>query len=149
MGRYVAKRKLESDLQGSKRRFANMIGGQELKPDSETVSGHSDAMKRINGGGLTPKTPGHFKIGIVGSGVAIDWINETIAKEKGSKHLNISYEILDSSNEKRFGGRLYTHRFSEDGVHDYYDIGAMRYPKNAVMDKYATNQLFKCREQWT
>lgn len=39
---------------------------------------------------------------------------------------HISYEILESS--KRTGGRVYTHRFGP-GEKDYYDVGAMRFPK--------------------
>lgn len=39
---------------------------------------------------------------------------------------DLTYEILEASS--RVGGRLFTHHFSSD-KHDYYDVGAMRYPK--------------------
>lgn len=45
----------------------------------------------------------------------------------------LSYEILEADN--RVGGRVYTHRFSS-AIHDYYDIGAMRFPKVPIMEKY-------------
>ncbi|EXF84028.1 flavin containing amine oxidoreductase [Colletotrichum fioriniae PJ7] len=146
---FVAQWKLENDLQASKAGYVDLIGdNNQLKPESETVSGLADNLKHVTGGGVIPEKPGHFNVGIVGAGaaglftaLAIDWINDTIAKEKGPGHLNITYEILEASDEERFGGRLYTHRFSKDGVHDYYDVGAMRFPRNAVMDR--TFSLFK------
>ena len=45
----------------------------------------------------------------------------------------LSYEILEGNT--RFGGRVYTHRFS-DKKHDYYDVGAMRFPDIPIMKKY-------------
>ena len=49
--------------------------------------------------------------------------------------INVDYEILDCNTENRLGGRLYTHYFSEDteDSHDYYDVGAMRFPDIPVM----------------
>lgn len=44
----------------------------------------------------------------------------------------LSYEILEADN--RVGGRIYTHRFSK-AKHDYYDVGAMRFPKIDIMKK--------------
>jgi hypothetical protein len=41
--------------------------------------------------------------------------------------------------EQRFGGRLFTYKFSEKddrypiGTHDYYDVGAMRFPDVKTM----------------
>ncbi|CAH0057797.1 unnamed protein product [Clonostachys solani] len=51
---------------------------------------------------------------------------------------NLTYDILESSS--RVGGRVLTHKFS-DAPHDYYDIGAMRYPQIPIMDR--TFDLFK------
>ncbi|KAJ0295751.1 hypothetical protein Brms1b_013758, partial [Colletotrichum noveboracense] len=92
--------------------------------------------------GLIPPRHGHFKVGIVGAGAAglftaltLDWINDTIEKYKGVGKLKIEYEILEAASEDRFGGRLYTHHFSKDGTHDYYDVGAMRFPENDVMQR--------------
>ncbi|KAK2008684.1 hypothetical protein LZ32DRAFT_566133 [Colletotrichum eremochloae] len=140
--KFVAQQKLESDLQGSKLSYTNILDNKELKPEAETVSGLAQTLKSVTGGGVIPEKPGHFNIGIVGSGVAglftalaIDWINETIEGQKGPGHLKITYEILEASDQKRVGGRLYTHRFSKDGVHDYYDVGAMRFPNNEIMKR--------------
>jgi monoamine oxidase len=51
---------------------------------------------------------------------------------------NLSYDILEA--DHRVGGRMYTHYFS-DTKHDYYDIGAMRFPQIPIMDR--TFDLFK------
>lgn len=73
-------------------------------------------------------------VAIVGGGISglyTAWI---------CQHLGISWHIYEA-NPERLGGRLYTYWFdessaSEDPVrHDYYDIGAMRYPYTPVMDR--------------
>jgi hypothetical protein len=51
---------------------------------------------------------------------------------------NLSYDILEA--DDRVGGRMKTHYFS-DTEHDYYDIGAMRFPQIPIMDR--TFDLFK------
>ena len=75
-----------------------------------------------------------YKICIVGAGVAglftamiIDQLNEKF-------NLGFEYDILEAADETRFGGRLYTHRFT-DNLHDYYDIGAMRFPEISIMER--------------
>ena len=45
----------------------------------------------------------------------------------------LSYEVLEA--DDRMGGRIYTHRFS-NAKHDYYDVGAMRFPDITIMGKY-------------
>ncbi|MCJ1395738.1 hypothetical protein MMC18_008624 [Xylographa bjoerkii] len=87
----------------------------------------------------TDRSP--FKVCIIGAGVAglftamtIDYLNDKVPG------LNIQYDILEAGKEDRFGGRLYTHKFS-DKLHDYYDVGAMRFPKITIMDR--TFDLFK------
>lgn len=45
----------------------------------------------------------------------------------------LEYKILESSN--RVGGRIYTHYFTEE-KHQYYDVGAMRYPRIPLMKSY-------------
>ncbi|KAK0119690.1 hypothetical protein ONS95_011126 [Cadophora gregata] len=42
----------------------------------------------------------------------------------------LEYEILESSN--RVGGRIYTYHFTKE-KHQYYDVGAMRYPRIQLM----------------
>ncbi|KAM4061568.1 flavin containing amine oxidoreductase [Hirsutella rhossiliensis] len=72
-------------------------------------------------------------------------IFEEIGRRPESRILNldIDYEILDST--QRIGGRVYTHRFDEKrwnaskpgqpDYYDYYDVGAMRFPGLAWMDR--------------
>ena len=51
----------------------------------------------------------------------------------------LSYDILEA--DSRVGGRIYTHHFSGE-KHDYYDVGAMRFPRiPGIMDR--TFQLFE------
>ena len=76
-----------------------------------------------------------YKVGIVGAGVAglftamtIDYLNEKVP------NLGFTYELLEAAPETRFGGRLYTHKFS-DAPHDYYDVGAMRFPDIPIMKR--------------
>jgi len=68
--------------------------------------------------------PKALKICIVGAGVA--GLYTALMLEK----LGIDYEILEASN--RSGGRIFTHHFTKND-HDYYDIGAMRFPDNPIM----------------
>ncbi|GKT70590.1 hypothetical protein ColTof4_03013 [Colletotrichum tofieldiae] len=138
---FVAQRMLEKDAKTSIDKTRGLFK-DKFQSGAESVTGLAEITKLATGGGVIPPKHGHFNVGIVGSGVAglftaltIDWINDTIEKHKGPGHLKITYEILEAADEKRFGGRLYTHRFTEGGVHDYYDVGAMRFPKNAVMDR--------------
>ncbi|KAL8853737.1 MAG: hypothetical protein Q9221_001380 [Calogaya cf. arnoldii] len=53
-------------------------------------------------------------------------------------HLGVTYDILEAS--PRPGGRVLTHYFSTR-KHDYYDIGAMRFPNVPPMER--TFDLFK------
>ncbi|KAL8954714.1 MAG: hypothetical protein Q9193_007122, partial [Seirophora villosa] len=53
-------------------------------------------------------------------------------------HLSIPYDILEAA--PRPGGRILTHYFSTQ-KHDYYDIGAMRFPNVPPMER--TFDLFK------
>lgn len=67
-----------------------------------------------------------FNVGIIGAGMTGLYTAMIL------KSLGIKYEILEAS--KRPGGRVYTHYFDEekrDG--DYYDVGAMRFPKIPIM----------------
>lgn len=56
--------------------------------------------------------------------------------------MGIDYEIFEASD--RPGGRVYTHHFpetSEKKTYDYYDVGAMRFPRIKIMDR--TFALFR------
>jgi len=67
----------------------------------------------------------------------IDKLNERF------EGLNISYDLLEATGPSLLGGRLYTHRFTENPLeHQYYDIGAVRFPKNEVMDRWVLGVTF-------
>ncbi|RGP60971.1 hypothetical protein FSPOR_10284 [Fusarium sporotrichioides] len=145
--RYVAKRAFDEDIKSASKR---LIEAQKVNPDlfSDTISKDmrvatilAKTQQEI-GTGLVPKDSKKLDIGIIGAGVAglftalvFDWLNEE-CKDLG---LKINYDIIEAAEETRLGGRLYTHRFS-DAEHDYYDVGAMRFPNNTIMKR--TFQLF-------
>ena len=103
-----------------------------------------DASKSENGDKPTSsETP---KVAIVGAWIA--GLYTALILE----YLKIDFEILESSD--RVGGRIRTHYFPTDPpknppknppkddkdnkylLHQYYDIGAMRFPKVPTMDRY-------------
>lgn len=53
-------------------------------------------------------------------------------------YLGVNYDILEAS--ERHGGRVLTHHFSTL-EHDYYDVGAMRFPETQALGQ--TFKLFK------
>lgn len=63
--------------------------------------------------------PPHTKVCIVGSGMSGMYSALIL------DHLGVDYDILEANS--RPGGRILTHYFSPQH-HDYYDVGAMRYP---------------------
>ncbi|KAL8648934.1 MAG: hypothetical protein Q9210_004698 [Variospora velana] len=76
--------------------------------------------------------PSDAKVCIVGAGIA------GLYSAMILDHLNIPYDILEAA--PRPGGRILTHYFSTK-KHDYYDIGAMRFPNVPPMER--TFDLFK------
>lgn len=77
------------------------------------------------------------KVCIIGAGAAglftallLDYLNECLPE------FHVEYDIFESS--ATVGGRLYTYNFSDakDPPHDYYDVGAMRFPENPIMKRY-------------
>ncbi len=70
--------------------------------------------------------PLDFKVCIVGSGMA--GLYSALILD----HLGIPYDILEAAS--RPGGRILTYYFSTK-PHDYYDIGAMRFPKIPPMKR--------------
>ena len=144
--RYVARHKLQRDLEATAARMDQVLNEEKFgSQPTDSVSALSEITERATGGGLIPEHHGRFKVGIVGAGVAglftallLDWLNKKLGKESGeNQYLDIDYEILEAADEDRLGGRLYTYRFSDlqGGVHDYYDVGAMRFPENDVMNR--------------
>lgn len=53
---------------------------------------------------------------------------------------NLTYDILESSD--RVGGRLFTHQFDEE-EHQYYDVGAGRYPRLKMMNRHVDQGVTK------
>lgn len=85
-----------------------------------------------------PTLPETSRICIIGAGVTglyIAMILDSLAIP------GLTYDILEGSG--RTGGRMLTHYFS-DKEHDYYDIGAMRFPNINIMQR--TFDLFKLLE---
>ena len=78
-----------------------------------------------------------FKVGIIGAGVAGLFTGMIFDHLKEKYSLDVEYEILEASDETRVGGRLYSHYFTKappgEANHEYYDVGAMRYPDSDVM----------------
>jgi len=56
--------------------------------------------------------------------------------------LCVDYEILEANSKERLGGRLYTYHFKnreghpEIRNHDYFDVGAMRFPAIEMMKRF-------------
>lgn len=71
--------------------------------------------------------PTDAKVCIVGAGIA------GLYSAMILDHLSIPYDILEAA--PRPGGRILTHYFSTK-KHDYYDIGAMRFPNVPPMERY-------------
>ncbi|KAM0546207.1 hypothetical protein ACHAPJ_010991 [Fusarium lateritium] len=85
--------------------------------------------------------PRVIKIGIIGAGAAglfsamvLDYLNSEL--RKGSIPLAFEYDIHEAAGPDRVGGRLFTYNFGgRRDTHDYYDVGAMRFPDNPVMKR--------------
>ncbi|KAL9039682.1 MAG: hypothetical protein Q9214_004779 [Letrouitia sp. 1 TL-2023] len=79
-----------------------------------------------------------FKVCIIGAGAAGLFTGMIFDHLKKEYDLDVEYEILEVNDEKRVGGRLFSHYFNTpppgDRNHDYYDVGAMRYPDSKVME---------------
>ncbi|MCJ1403500.1 hypothetical protein MMC11_006723 [Xylographa trunciseda] len=119
-----------------KRLFQPVPGGtskEEIDSVKSTIT--VEDIPHVLGPTAPDTDPSPFTVCIIGAGVAglftamtIDYLNAQVSG------LDMQYEILEAADKKRFGGRLYTHKFSDD-LHDYYDVGAMRFPKITIMDR--------------
>lgn len=138
--RHVARHSLENDFAAVKARIKSLLNsGTPLLPNPSLKLGDEASInqllrdtKDLTGLGIKPVEPGKFKVGIIGAGVAglftallFDWLNSNVTG------LGIDYDLIEAAGEDRLGGRLYTYKFS-DALHDYYDVGAMRFPNNEV-----------------
>ena len=72
---------------------------------------------------LDPEDPAEWRVSIIGAGTAGLYIAMIL---DDLQIPGLKYDLLEASD--RIGGRVYTHYFSKTS-HDYYDIGAMRFPK--------------------
>lgn len=59
-------------------------------------------------------------------------IFDYLKKQYGIK---VNFEIVEANGEDRVGGRLFTYKFpgTGDNEHQYYDVGAMRFPEIDIM----------------
>ena len=117
-----------------KEQDASLSPGDGLPPPPELDVPKSDIPAPAEGEAAV-------RVCIIGAGAAglftamlFDYLN--ISNIPG---FHVNYDIFEARAEKdpasgRFGtgGRLFTYNFS-DGPHDYYDVGAMRFPDNPVM----------------
>ncbi|CAG1962599.1 unnamed protein product [Fusarium graminearum] len=142
--RDVARATMDYDLKG----VVDLVNGSKANvtiPPKINIGQLREVTEELTGPGYIPKAKGQIDVGIVGAGVAglfaallFDWLNDH-PNLKG-KGLKINYDILEAAGAERLGGRLYTHHFSDE-EHDYYDVGAMRFPNNSIMKR--TFQLFQ------
>ena len=87
-------------------------------------------------GDRRPIFPPWYSIAIIGAGVA------GLRTAKLLQDMGIPFKIFEASD--RPGGRVFTYEFAQSqspGKHDYYDVGAMRFPDNEANKK--TFELFK------
>lgn len=138
--RHVVRERLAPELEILHKSHPNLFvpqDGQSFTPDKLPKDPAYDKHGNLPQGGTddasTPR-----KVCIIGAGVA----GLYIAKMLDDLDIpNLSYDILESSD--RIGGRIFTYNFS-DVPHDYYDIGAMRYPDIPIMKR--TFHLFQKEE---
>lgn len=137
--RDVARATMDYDLKG----VVDLVNGSKANvtiPPKINIGQLREVTEELTGPGYIPKAKGQIDVGIVGAGVAglfaallFDWLNDH-PNLKG-KGLKINYDILEAAGAERLGGRLYTHHFSDE-EHDYYDVGAMRFPNNSIMKRF-------------
>ncbi|KAI0810085.1 hypothetical protein GGR55DRAFT_695878 [Xylaria sp. FL0064] len=123
--RRAVREKLSAEINALER------GLSQWTPDNLPPDPSYDEDKRTDGEDDTPPR----SVCIVGAGIAGLYIAMILDSLKIPQ---LTYDILEAS--PRVGGRIYTHKFS-DIRHDYYDIGAMRYPKIPNMKR--TFDLFE------
>jgi hypothetical protein len=116
-------------------------------PDKECVTFNQLTLKSIKSKSFFPNLPtlpvdsrasviSKLPVAIIGGGVA--GLRVAMMLEK----LDIPYKLFEASD--RYGGRAFTYHFMEEekdgekkkddkvSKHNYFDVGAMRFPKNAV-----------------
>ena len=93
---------------------------------------------------LDPKDSAEWRVSIIGAGTAGLYIAMILDDLQVP---GLKYDLLEASG--RIGGRCYTHYFSKM-THDYYDIGAMRFPKvcSSTITTVLRSNIVRFR-QWT
>jgi len=122
---------LPPGLGGGLRELPDIAPSNDIQESLENLS-----LERIR----RPPTPP--KVAIVGAGVSglflgmmLDYLNDHIPE------FNVGYEIFEANDASRVGGRMFTYNFkphpphNPQGPHDYYDVGAMRFPHNPIMQR--------------
>ena len=97
----------------------NRLEVDQFFPAKDSLSFHTKQNRKL-------------RVGIVGAGAAGLFTAMIFDHLKDEYGLEVDYEILEASN--RVGGRLYSHYFDKE-PHNYYDVGAMRFPENKVMKR--------------
>ena len=106
----------------------------------------NDHIPRLNPNLPKPSHNDELTVGIVGAGCAGLFtamiFNElkSILKES-TIVFPVACQISEAAGKDRLGGCVYTHQFSRFGSHDYYDVGAMRFPEISVMSRYVISTL--------
>ncbi|EYE90055.1 flavin monoamine oxidase family protein [Aspergillus ruber CBS 135680] len=118
-----------------------------------------DPVDKLVGDKPKPSEPAEdivLNIGIIGAGAAglftgllLDFLNKKYQEKFKTKKVQFKYDILEAS--ERVGGRLFTYNFDDSPINrdgsvnrNYYDVGAMRFPDNPVMER--TFRLFNFLE---
>lgn len=109
-------------------------------PVTGAVGIDSDHIPRLHLDLPEPSQNDDLKVGIVGGGCAGLFTAMIFNKLKSMlKETNIvlpvTCEIFEAAGKERLGGRVYTYQFPPHGPHDYYDVGAMRFPEITVMNR--------------
>lgn len=114
--------------------FTDLVGNAKLEVP---IPRHEDLLK-------VASKERNLRVGIIGAGAAGLFTAMIFDYLKKTYGLEVDYEILEARGEDRLGGRLYSHKFGgsptlpEPGKHDYFDVGAMRFPDHAIMERYVT-----------
>ncbi|KAM3064639.1 hypothetical protein ACMFMG_007580 [Clarireedia jacksonii] len=87
---------------------------------------------------LSEDSKAAIKVCIIGAGMAGLYIAYILKKLNIT---DVSFEILEASD--RVGGRAFTHHFTNFSQenHQFYEVGAMRFPRNHVMERWDTLAL--------
>jgi hypothetical protein len=110
----------------------------QLDPDLKPIGDKLPKAPTLKPKDLREVPEAGLKVCIVGAGAAglfTGLIFDYLYKATGGA-FNVGYDIIEAAGKDRVGGRLYSYYFdntTSPGPHDYYDVGAMRFPENPIM----------------